>query len=71
MDLNILPYFDCYYSRISQSEVKIALQKMGRNKAAGPDQIPIEAWKSLGGEGISWLTSLFNKYEDAGRVETE
>ncbi|PWA61237.1 hypothetical protein CTI12_AA374720 [Artemisia annua] len=29
---------ECYYSRISQPEVKVALQKMGRNKAVGPDQ---------------------------------
>nr|GEW42770.1 hypothetical protein [Tanacetum cinerariifolium] len=35
--------------------------KMGRNKAVGPDQIPIEAWRSLRAEGISWITSLFNK----------
>nr|GEU62343.1 uncharacterized mitochondrial protein AtMg00810-like [Tanacetum cinerariifolium] len=29
--------------RISQTEVRTALQNMGRNKAVGPDQIPIEA----------------------------
>nr|GEV86685.1 hypothetical protein [Tanacetum cinerariifolium] len=34
---------------------------MGRNKAIGPDQIPIEAWKILGDGGTFWLTSLFNK----------
>ncbi|GJS59760.1 retrovirus-related pol polyprotein LINE-1 [Tanacetum coccineum] len=34
---------------------------MGRNKAVGPDQIPIEAWRSLGDEGIFWLSSLFDK----------
>nr|GEW73020.1 hypothetical protein [Tanacetum cinerariifolium] len=37
--------FDCYYSRINQGEVRAALQKIGRNKAVGPDQIPIEAWR--------------------------
>ncbi|XP_071731054.1 uncharacterized protein [Rutidosis leptorrhynchoides] len=31
--------------RISQEEVRSALRKMGRNKAVGPDQIPIEAWR--------------------------
>nr|GFB18258.1 hypothetical protein [Tanacetum cinerariifolium] len=36
-------HFDCYYSRINHREVRAALQKMGRNKAVGPDQIPIEA----------------------------
>ncbi|GKD94468.1 hypothetical protein Tco_1374305, partial [Tanacetum coccineum] len=34
---------------------------MGRNKAVGPDEIPIEAWRCLGGEGVRWLTTLFNK----------
>nr|GEW73592.1 retrovirus-related Pol polyprotein LINE-1 [Tanacetum cinerariifolium] len=47
----ILPRFDCYYSRISPTEVKTALQKVVRNKAVGPDKIPIEAWRSLGDEG--------------------
>ena len=46
---------------ISQGEVKVALQKMGRKKAVGPDQIPIEVWRCLGDEGLRWLTSLFNK----------
>ncbi|GJR37011.1 retrovirus-related pol polyprotein LINE-1 [Tanacetum coccineum] len=34
---------------------------MGRNKAVGPDQIPIEAWRCLEDEGVKWLTCLFNK----------
>ncbi|GKA80973.1 retrovirus-related pol polyprotein LINE-1 [Tanacetum coccineum] len=38
--------------RISQTEVRTALQKMGIKKAVGPDQIPIEAWKSLGEEDL-------------------
>nr|GEU51180.1 retrovirus-related Pol polyprotein LINE-1 [Tanacetum cinerariifolium] len=30
-------HFDCHYSRINHGEVSAALQKMGRNKAVGPD----------------------------------
>ncbi|GJX69798.1 hypothetical protein Tco_0305525 [Tanacetum coccineum] len=45
--------------------------KMGRNKAVGPDQIPIKAWKILGGEGISWLTSLFNKIFMSAKMPEE
>ncbi|GKE23060.1 hypothetical protein Tco_1434572, partial [Tanacetum coccineum] len=30
------PHPECYYSRISQAEVRTALRKMGRNKAVGP-----------------------------------
>nr|GEW20712.1 hypothetical protein [Tanacetum cinerariifolium] len=69
--LSILPQFDCYYSRISQSEVKTALQKMGRNKAVGPNKIPIEAWRSLGDEGIIWLTNLFNKIFTSAKMPEE
>ncbi|XP_071687701.1 uncharacterized protein [Rutidosis leptorrhynchoides] len=46
--------------RINQEEVRSALRKMGRNKAVGPDQIPIEAWRCLEGDGVRWLTNLFN-----------
>nr|GEY09675.1 hypothetical protein [Tanacetum cinerariifolium] len=35
--------------------------KMGRNKAVGPDEILIKAWRCLRGEGVRWLTTLFNK----------
>ncbi|GKA32260.1 hypothetical protein Tco_0718627 [Tanacetum coccineum] len=53
--------YDCYYSRINQGEVRTTLQRMGRNKAVGPDPIPIEAWRCLEDEGVKWLTRLFNK----------
>ncbi|GJS12170.1 zinc finger, CCHC-type containing protein, partial [Tanacetum coccineum] len=55
------PQNNCYCSRIRYIEVKEALRKMGRNKAVGPDEIPIEAWRCLGGEGVRWVTTLFNK----------
>nr|QIA97904.1 hypothetical protein AP_R.00g000040-v1.0.a3 [Amaranthus palmeri] len=45
---------------ITPEEVKEALKKMGRSKAVGPNNIPIEVWKGLGDEGIRWLTNLFN-----------
>nr|GEU46359.1 hypothetical protein [Tanacetum cinerariifolium] len=54
-------HYDCYYLKINQGEVRAALQKMGRNKAVGPDQIPIEAWRCLENKGVKWLTCLFNK----------
>ncbi|GJY99195.1 aminopeptidase M1 [Tanacetum coccineum] len=63
--------FDCYYSRINQGEVRAALQKMGRNKAIGPDQIPIEAWKCLEDEGVKWLTRLFNKIFPSAKMPDE
>nr|XP_043639668.1 uncharacterized protein LOC122610773 [Erigeron canadensis] len=57
--------------RISQEEVRLALEKMGRNKATGPDQIPIEAWRCLGDMGISLLTSLFNKIWTSAKMPEE
>ena len=35
-------------------------KRWGRTKAVGPDNILIEIWRSLGEEGICWLTNLFN-----------
>ena len=34
---------------------------MKSNKALGPDDIPIEAWKCLGKKGVAWLTRWFCK----------
>ncbi|XP_071729192.1 uncharacterized protein [Rutidosis leptorrhynchoides] len=42
--------------RISHEEVRLALQKIGRNKAVGPDQIPREAWRFLGDDGMNTPT---------------
>nr|ABN08628.1 RNA-directed DNA polymerase (Reverse transcriptase) [Medicago truncatula] len=50
-----------YYRRIQEHEVKEALKRMSNGKAVGPDNIPIEVWKSLGDRGIVWLTKLFNE----------
>ncbi|GJR38066.1 hypothetical protein Tco_1213750 [Tanacetum coccineum] len=64
-------HYDCYYSRINQGEVRVALQKMGRNKAVGPDQFPIEAWRCLGDEVVKWLTCLFNKIFSSAKMPDE
>jgi len=45
---------------ISREEVKKALRKMKSGKAVGPDSIPVEVWKSLGEDGVAWLTDFFN-----------
>ncbi|GKB01184.1 retrovirus-related pol polyprotein LINE-1 [Tanacetum coccineum] len=64
-------HYECYYSKINQGEVKVALKKMERNKAVGPDQIPIEAWRSLEDEGVKWLTCLFNKIFSISKMPDE
>jgi len=45
---------------ITREEVKEALRKMKSGKAVGSDSIPVEVWKSLGKDGIAWLTDFFN-----------
>nr|GEV81607.1 hypothetical protein [Tanacetum cinerariifolium] len=64
-------HYDCYYSKINQGEVRAALQKMGRNKAVGRDQIPIEPWRCLEDEGVKWLTCLFNKIFSSAKMPEE
>ncbi|GJV64586.1 retrovirus-related pol polyprotein LINE-1 [Tanacetum coccineum] len=54
-----------------KSRADVALEKMGRNKAVGPDQIPIEAWRSLEDEGVKWLTCLFNKIFSSSKMLDE
>jgi len=38
-----------YMRRISEFEVKEALKRMKSRKAIGPNGIPIEVWRCLGG----------------------
>ncbi len=58
----------CDVARISHEEVKQALRRMGTSKAVGPDQIPIEVWRSLGEIGVGWLTNLFNNIMSTGKM---
>ncbi|GKC50147.1 hypothetical protein Tco_1072892, partial [Tanacetum coccineum] len=44
---------------------------MGRNKAVGPNQLPIEAWKCLGDEGVKWLICLFNVIFTSAKMPKE
>ncbi|KAD1514663.1 hypothetical protein E3N88_42703 [Mikania micrantha] len=59
---------NCYCRRITKEEVQRALTKMGKAKAVGPDNIPIEVWICLQDEGVSWLTTLFNNIIRTGKM---
>ncbi|VDP10891.1 unnamed protein product [Heligmosomoides polygyrus] len=37
-------------------------------KAAGPDVMPVEAWKVLGDCGVNWLTQFFNRVTIEGKI---
>ncbi|XP_070013920.1 uncharacterized protein [Nicotiana sylvestris] len=45
--------------RIKCEEVDVAIRKMSRGKATGPDEIPVEFWEVAGRIGLEWLTSPF------------
>ena len=47
------------------------MRKMKNNKAVKPDNIPIEAWKYLGREGIEWRTKLYGKMWETGKMPGE
>ncbi|KAH1238778.1 LINE-1 retrotransposable element ORF2 protein [Glycine max] len=44
---------------------------MSNGKAVGPDNIPIEVWKTLGDRGLEWLTKLFNEIMRSKRMLEE
>ncbi|KAL8098496.1 hypothetical protein AgCh_031314 [Apium graveolens] len=62
------------YSNIqpmNSEEIGLALKKMGKGKATGPVEIPIEVWWCLGKEGERWLTQLFNLIFRTGKIPHE
>ncbi|GJU90167.1 retrovirus-related pol polyprotein LINE-1 [Tanacetum coccineum] len=42
---------------------------MGRNKAIGPDEIPIEAWKCLGGEGERVIERRLRRETEVSEIQ--
>ncbi|KAF5950988.1 hypothetical protein HYC85_012981 [Camellia sinensis] len=60
-----------FTGRIRNFEVEIALKKMKSNKALGPDDIPIEAWKYLGKNGLSGTCARCNKPSRLSRQPSE
>ena len=44
---------------------------MNRGKAVGPDGIPVEIWKSLGEDGVPWLTDFFNVISKTAKMPQE
>nr|GEW87802.1 hypothetical protein [Tanacetum cinerariifolium] len=47
------------------------VMKDAAKDSLGPDQIPIEAWRCLGDEGVKWLTCLFNKIFSSAKILDE
>ncbi|KAK3543950.1 hypothetical protein QTP70_031858, partial [Hemibagrus guttatus] len=57
--------------KIRKDEVRKALKRMKSGKAVGPDDIPVEVWKSLGEAAVEFLTSLFNRVLESERMPEE
>ncbi|XP_019250966.1 PREDICTED: uncharacterized protein LOC109229872 [Nicotiana attenuata] len=63
-----------YCRRIRVGEVEEAMRRKSRGRATGPDEIPVEFWKSVGKEGLDWLARLFNvifRTKKSRRLEAE
>ena len=56
---------------VTRAEVETALKKMKKNKATGQDEIPVEAWRVLGGEGVDLLWDLMIKIEEQEHMPDE
>ena len=56
---------------VARDEVKTELQKMKEGRALGQDNIPIEAWLSLGDLAIGYLTALFNNLLTGEKMPNE
>ena len=56
---------------VSRRKVKNALRRMKKDKAVGPDELPVEVWKCMGEMGINFLTRLFNRLLIGERMPEE
>ena len=57
--------------RVSEEEVRKAIQGMKNGKAVGPDSIPVEAWKCVEEPAVEFLTNLFNRILDNEQMPAE
>ncbi|XP_019225216.1 PREDICTED: uncharacterized protein LOC109206807 [Nicotiana attenuata] len=58
-----------YCRRIRVVEVEEVMRRMSRGRATGPNEIPVEFWKSVGKEGLECLARLFNGYQVVKRYD--
>ena len=56
---------------ISKEEVMENMQRMKNGKAVGPDDIPVEVWKCLGENALTFLAKLYNRTMESERMPEE
>ena len=55
-------------TEITSAEIEMALRNMKNGKATGPDNLPVEVWKSLGRIGVNFLKEALNKITDEEKI---
>ena len=55
-------------TEITSAEIEMALRNMKNGKATGPDNLPVEVWKSLGRTGVNFLKEALNKITDEENI---
>ena len=55
-------------TQITSAEIEMALRNMKNEKATGPDNLPVEVWKSLGRTGVNCLKEALNKITDEEKI---
>ena len=55
-------------TEITNAEIEMALRKMKNGKATGPDNLPVEVWKSLGRTVVNFLKEALNKITDEEKI---
>ena len=55
-------------TEITSAEIEMALRNMKNGKATGPDNLPVEVWKSLGITGVNFLKEALNKITDEEKI---
>ena len=59
MNRTIDPAYNREVEKITEDEVVEDMKRIKKRKAPGPDEIPVEAWKTLVRTGKRWLKSVF------------
>ena len=54
-----------------EETVSLHVRRITNGKAVGPDDIPIETWKTLGDIGVNFLTKLFNQILETEEMPEE
>ena len=55
-------------TEITSAEIEMALRNMRHGKVTGPDNLPVEVWKSLGRTGVNFLKEALNKITDEEKI---